>query len=407
MHIISRETIDLPSVPDDLLLGTVPLIVVGAVSLLDLPADNLLSGGEESVLGQPVFLDDGDKVHGLVAIQGLVDSGKVLRQLLLNLLLVTIVGSLLGILGQLDNRMGLGVRRSTDAGKLNTGVVDELVLNRCGRNVLALGGLEDLLGTAGNLETALLVDFSAVTRLDVAIVRNGFLGRLLVLVVAHHGTGALDLDLSVVRDAHVHIGVGIANVTGAGLSGEGQVRVVEVLRHTIALKHLEADTLVPRQKFGRDGSTSRSGKTDLVQTETLEDLLPHQVRNDGDLEKCIQLLGFHLLEHTELELGPKTGNRNEEGGTGAVQVVDEGGQRLGEVDAVSDKKGGAFSKPALHAVGKGKVGQVAVLAGGVEGGLVDANGGDVHGLEVVHDALGTAGGARGVCFGMALEEGHK
>mmetsp|Transcript_11688 Transcript_11688/g.19441 ORF Transcript_11688/g.19441 Transcript_11688/m.19441 type:complete len:487 (+) Transcript_11688:473-1933(+) len=298
--------------------------------------------------------------------------------------------------------MGLGVGRSTDAGQLNAGMVDELVLDRRGRHVLALGGLEDLLGPAGNLEATLLIDFSTVSGLHKAILRNGLLCGLLILVVAHHGAGTLDLNFTIVRDAHFHFGVGIADISGAGLSGEGQMRVVEILRHTISFKDFQANALVPLKQLRWNGGTAGTSQTDLVQTKALEDLFPDQIRNDGDLEKGVELLGFHLLKHPELELGPKTGDGHEEGGTGAVQVVDEGGQGLGEVDAMSDEEGGAFAQPTLHAVGEGKVGQVTVLGGGVEGGLVDADGGNVHGREVVHDALGTAGGARGVNDGGQL-----
>ena len=54
--------------------------------------------------------------------------------------------------------------------------------------------------------------------------------------------------------------------------------------------------------------------------------------HDGDLQQEVQLLRRHLREDALLELEPQPRHREEHGGLRALQVGDEGVERLGEVD---------------------------------------------------------------------------
>ena len=144
----------LPSIPNDLILGSVPLVVVGIVRFFNLAANNLLSRRQESIFRQPFVLDNDKKVHLLVLFQSAIDGLQVFRQLLFQDSSLVGVGSIhLGIFGQLHDGMRLRIGRPTDTGELHQGMIDKFVFNRSRCHVLSFTSLEELLGASSNLET--------------------------------------------------------------------------------------------------------------------------------------------------------------------------------------------------------------------------------------------------------------
>ena len=70
--------------PDDLGLGTVPLVVVRIVCLFNLAPDDLLRRREETIFRKPFFFDDRNKINVLMLVQCGIDTLDVLGQLSFN-----------------------------------------------------------------------------------------------------------------------------------------------------------------------------------------------------------------------------------------------------------------------------------------------------------------------------------
>ena len=117
-------------------------------------------------------------------------------------------------------------------------------------------------------------------------------------------------------------------------------------------------------------------------------------------QQPVQLGRRHLGEHALLELEPQPRHADEHGRPRALQVLQEGVQRLGEEHvrlAVHQRRG--LDPRAFEAVRQRQVRQdarVLVFAQALVQVVDDALGGARDGAEVDHRALGPAGGARGV-----------
>mmetsp|Transcript_15896 Transcript_15896/g.32622 ORF Transcript_15896/g.32622 Transcript_15896/m.32622 type:complete len:509 (+) Transcript_15896:521-2047(+) len=291
--------------------------------------------------------------------------------------------------------MGLGVRRTPHARQFHLGVHDEQVLNGRRGDVLALGGLEDLLGPSRDLEPPLGVDLPLVPSPEPPVLGYGLLGGLLVLVVPHHGPGSLDLQFPILGKALLHVVVGRADVPHLAMSLFGHVGVVEVLRHTVPLQQLQPQAAVPLDQLGRDGGRSGPGQSDVAESQPAEDLLLDQRGYDGDGEQEVELFLRHLFVDALLELRPEAGDRQEQRRLGPVEVRNEGREGLSEEQLHAGGHVRALGRPPLHPVRQGQVGQVPVVLGRFDA-LHQSRGRVPHGPEVVHDALGPAGGTGGV-----------
>ncbi|MNE81966.1 hypothetical protein D3C80_1786510 [compost metagenome] len=105
-----------------------------------------------------------------------------------------------------------------DAGRLDARMIAEPGLDGHRRDVLALGGLEQLLDPPGDAQTPPLVQLTTVACAQQAILGVTLCGQLRLLVIADHLRGTFHQDLVVVANAACHSGNGSANVTYAHLS---------------------------------------------------------------------------------------------------------------------------------------------------------------------------------------------
>mmetsp|Transcript_22057 Transcript_22057/g.47868 ORF Transcript_22057/g.47868 Transcript_22057/m.47868 type:complete len:516 (-) Transcript_22057:85-1632(-) len=299
-------------------------------------------------------------------VQSSVDSLQQLLHFLLNSILLGSLGCLLGILSQQDNDVSRRLSTSSNTSQLNTLMTDELILDRSRGNVLALGGLENLLGTSRDLETAHIIQLSLVSSTQEAIIGHCLLGSLLILIVSHHHSRSFDLKLSIRGNALDDPRVGLTDVSNTATSGLGNVRIVEVLRHTVPLQQLQSQVTVPRQQIRRKRSTSTSSIPHTLQSQGLQQLLLHQETNERNLQQLLQLLRRHLLKHSLLELGPKARHRQEYGGFASPEILHKGGERIGKKDVFPRNKWDAFANPTFHTVRHGKVREVTIPFGDVK-----------------------------------------
>mmetsp|Transcript_25115 Transcript_25115/g.45466 ORF Transcript_25115/g.45466 Transcript_25115/m.45466 type:complete len:211 (-) Transcript_25115:983-1615(-) len=207
---------------------------------------------------------------------------------------------------------------------------NELVFNRCRGHVFSLARLEEFLGATRNFEAVLGINFPPISSPEPSILRQGIFSFLWILVVPHHETGRLDLDLSIARNPMFDIIVRFSHRTGLGFSGSANVRIIKVFRHAVSLQKLETESVVPCNEFGRHGRRSGPGKSNAVQSESLEDFSLDKVAKYGNFKELVQFLGGHLLADAHLKLGPQTRDTEKERGFGAIEVLHKGGQTVGE-----------------------------------------------------------------------------
>ena len=176
------------------------------------------------------------------------------------------------------------------------------------------------------------------------------------------------------------------------------MRVGKVLRHGIALNHVEAQALVPGDELCRNGRRAAARQQRLVQAQVLQNLALHNAAQNRNAEQAVELLGRHLGEYTLLELEPQAGNRDERGGPCTVQIRHKGVQAFGkEYMRLAVHHGHGLHPGPLKHVRQRQVGQDAVVIditnarfdvfGNILGNLGDA-------FKAVHHALGRASGAR-------------
>src|SRR6476661_285497 len=190
---------------------------------------------------------------------------------------------------------GHGVRVERDEGRrvVVAGAVDEeladeraqplearLDLGR--RDVLAAGGLEDVLLAVGDVEEAALVDAPDVAGVEPAVLGQHLGGRLGVVVVAAHDAGALDEDLTVlVGDADLRAGQRPAHraVLVRAVLGGVHRRARGRLGQAVALLDEQAD----RPEPARDVRVERRGSADHEAdppAESLLHLVQHELRRE-------------------------------------------------------------------------------------------------------------------------------
>src|SRR5437867_4327776 len=189
------------SSPNTGLAGALPALVLRAVGLLDAVALDLEGRRNEAALDRPRLADDDQAVHLLVRVELGVD----LAQVRLERALHGFAGTLQAFGRQHHQPQRLPEVGTGDAASFHRRVHDQFVLDRRRRDVFALAGLEQVLHTAGDAQVALGVELALVAGVQVAVVGEGLLRELGLLVVAEHRAFALDLDLAVARvDARVH-----------------------------------------------------------------------------------------------------------------------------------------------------------------------------------------------------------
>ena len=178
------------------------------------------------------------------------------------------------------------------------------------------------------------------------------------------------------------------------------MRVREVLGHRVAFDQIQAQAAVPGDQLGRNRRRAAAGQQGLVQPQALEHLAADDFPQNRDAEQQVELLRRHFGEDALLELEPQARHRNEGGRPGAVQILDEGVQRFGEIHmCVAVHHRFAFHPGAFEDVGQRQVGHHAVFGQISHAGLDvchDPLGGTGDALETVHYALGLPGRARGV-----------
>mmetsp|Transcript_25349 Transcript_25349/g.42120 ORF Transcript_25349/g.42120 Transcript_25349/m.42120 type:complete len:320 (+) Transcript_25349:468-1427(+) len=294
----------------------------------------------------------------------------------------------LGAIGKLQNSMWLWLRTTTDTREFDEFMRNEFIFNRRWRHVFALARFENFLGATRNLESIVIINGTLVTGADPSIVRHGFLGGSLILVISHHASGSLDLNFSVRRgNAMFNVGVGTSDIADARFAGFGNVRIIEIFRHAVSLQNFQSQTTVPLQEFGWNGSRARSSKPDAIETEALDDFLFNQNVNEWNAQEQIQFLGWQFGKNTSLKFRPKTRDTEKQGWFAAIQIGDKCLDGFGKKDLFATDKGDAFAQPTFHAVGDWKVGQIAILGGNGKR-LNDAHCSGQHGLEGGHDTLG-------------------
>ena len=219
-------------------------------------------------------------------------------------------------------------------------------------------------------------------------------------VIAQHLSRRLDEDLTFFADAHLHTGVGRADIAGFVELPMLGVRIGEVLGHGIAFHQVQAQAAVPANELGRQGGRATASQLDLVQAQAHQNFAGHHVFQHGNAQQQIEFFRGHLGKHALLEFHPQTRHRNEDGGSRTLQILHEGVQGLGKKDVQSAMhEGGGFDKGAFKHVGQRQVGQHAVAtvaAHGFHQSVEDALGGRADALEGMHGALGLSSGARGV-----------
>ncbi|MCY1360946.1 hypothetical protein D9M69_475960 [compost metagenome] len=272
----------------------------------------------------------------------------------------------------------------------------QLVLDRRGRHVLALAGLEQILHAPGDAQQALLVDRALVPCLEPTVIGEALFALLGLLVVAQHHGGVAHLNLTRFRvQAVLHALIGRAYRALLVLARFGEVGEREVLRHAVAFVDVQAQLAVPLQQCNGHGCCAPSGERALVQAQGLHHLLANDAANDRNAEQAIEFGGRHLVRNALLELDPEAGHREKDGGAGTLQVGGKGVEGLGEEHMHACAQPAVLDQHALDHVGQRQVGQHAVV--GRHGDALEARverPGEV--LEAVHHALRAPGGARGV-----------
>ncbi|MNF70004.1 hypothetical protein D3C84_519030 [compost metagenome] len=304
-----------------------------------------------------------------------------------------------GIRRHVEQCQGLRQADAGDAGRLDARMVAELRLDGHGRDVLALGGLEQFLDPPGDAQAPLLVQFATVTGAEQAVLGVTLVGEFRLLEIAQHLRGALHQDLVALADAAFDAGDRGTDITHAHLPRQAEVGGAEVFRHAIAFEQLQAQLPVPLHHLHRQGRRAGQAGVHLVQAEGGEDLRLHQlalhrVGEGGGLGG-----GRNPLVDALVELAPQPRHGEEDGRPRTAQVFAEGVQAEVEEHPAAAEQRYRFHHRPLGGMGKGQIGQQAVAGTGTAAIVVHAAGhgrGGVHGAEAVHHALGISGTAGGI-----------
>mmetsp|Transcript_22286 Transcript_22286/g.42321 ORF Transcript_22286/g.42321 Transcript_22286/m.42321 type:complete len:236 (+) Transcript_22286:143-850(+) len=234
--------------PNHFFLCCVPTFRVLVVGCFNSGTLDLLRRRQETILGQPLVLDNDNEIEVFVTIQLGIDGSQMLFEFGGHGSSFLFAASLaFGTLRQLDNGVGLRLSPSTDASKFNQMIGNQKILNGRWCHVLALGSLENFLGATSDLQTTLLIQGSLVTCTNISVLRDGFFRRFFVFKVSHHSTGTLDLDFSIFSNTAGNFFPCVPNVTDSRLVRPGHVGIIEILRHTISFQQFETQITVPGQ----------------------------------------------------------------------------------------------------------------------------------------------------------------
>ncbi|MNB90359.1 hypothetical protein D3C75_374170 [compost metagenome] len=234
-----------------------------------------------------------------------------------------------------------------------------------------------------------------------------------ILVVAQHHAVAAAEDLPLVGDLEGHPGARLAHspdlVRPEGVV-EGGVGVV--LGHAPGLGDLDAYAVIPlEQRRGHRGRAAAQHPR-LIQPQPLLQLALDETRDERDLEQQRQLLLGQLLVDLDAEHGPQPRHRDEDGGSAALDVLDEGVEGFGEGDGGTAEQAAAVDVDPLGDVGERQVGEAAIRRRQGDR-LHQLLAGPGVALHAQHGPLGLAGAARGVnqaqqgirCLHRAVRDG--
>ncbi len=150
---------------------------------------------------------------------------------------------------------------------------------------------------------------------------------------------------------------------------------------------------------GRNRRGAAAGQFHLVEPEALAHLLRDDLAEDRNAEQALELGRRHLGEHALLELEPQPRHREKQRRLRALQVREEGIERLGEeeVNAAVDQRRALRPRP-FETVRQRQVGQHAVIGSAHSAQHLgrDAFAGARECLEGDHHALRRAGRSGGI-----------
>src|SRR5215470_3211587 len=137
----------------------------------------------------------------------------------------------------------------------------ELVLDRYRRDITTLGGLEQILDSAGNAQPAGFVDFTHVAGPEEAVLGITVSGFLRFFEVAQHLAGALHKDFTgAVGNATDHAAVGMADIADARFAQTGEMRIGHVLAHAVGLEAVRHPGYGTRRWSAAAAVLRRSGR---------------------------------------------------------------------------------------------------------------------------------------------------
>ena len=212
-----------------------------------------------------------------------------------------------------------------------------------------------------------------------------------ISVVAQHIHGAAHQQFALGADLGFHSLECAPNITGPHGSRARQMRDHR-LGHAIAFGQVQAKVAVPDQDFGRQRGGATGGVMDGVQSQSPQYLSLHEQVHRGNAQQTVQSFFGNLEEHALLELEEKPRDREEQGGTGAVQVFEEPIDSLGEIEMPGVQERISLYAGALHNVGQRQVGEHALLLVQLEKAAEDS-GVEGKSAEAVHHTFRNARGA--------------
>ncbi|MNN10014.1 hypothetical protein D3C81_1229240 [compost metagenome] len=235
---------------------------------------------------------------------------------------------------------------------LDTWMIAQLGFDRYGRDVLALGGLEQLLDPPGDTQAPLLIQFATVTGTEQAVGGVALGSQVRLFVIAQHLRRAFHQNFVVVADTAFDTRNRRTHVADAHLARQAEVRGAEVLRHAIAFKQFKAQLAVPLHHLDRQRRRTGQAGMYLVKPQGRENLQLHQlafyrIGEDGGL-----FSGVDSFVDALIELAPQPRHGQEDRWTRATQVVTEGFQ-----PQVEEHPAAAIQRHRFHDSPFGGVGQ--------------------------------------------------
>src|SRR3990167_4480935 len=309
-----------------------PVGEVRPVSAFDHRALDLQGRREEAVVHRPDVLDQYQKLQALVLVERQVDLFEQVLEAVFQIATAAIGDLLAADFGEHTERHRLGHAIADHAHLLDARMHGQAVFDRRRGDIFALAGLEDFLDPPGQAQVAFGILFALVAGTQETVGGDGFRGFLRILVITLHGRATAHLHLAILGDAHLHTGAVLADPALLELARPADMGIAAVLGHAIDLEYLQPQALVPVEQGLRHGCGARQGITHRVQAKTGEHLVADQAPDQRQLEQEVEPGSRHLAVHPHLELGPDPRHAEDHRRPGALEIVEEGLQALGEED---------------------------------------------------------------------------